>query len=63
MQSGGFIGRHLGPLLKTGLILTRNLLKSSAKSFSMSLGLTAAALTIDTGIHKKCLGLWPIQVC
>ena len=57
VQSGGFLGRHLGPLLKTGLILTRNLLKSSAKSFLMPLRLTAAALTIDVGIHKKYLGL------
>ena len=57
VQSGGFLGRHLGPLLKTGLILTRNFLKSLAKSFSMSLGLTAAALTIDARIHKKYLGL------
>ena len=27
-QSGGFSGRHLGPLLKTGLSLTGNVLKS-----------------------------------
>ena len=26
-QSGGFLGRLLGPLLKTGLLLMKNLLK------------------------------------
>ena len=27
-QSGGFLGRHLGSLLKTGLLLMKNALKS-----------------------------------
>ena len=31
-QSGRFLGRLLGPLLKTGLLLLKNLLKSLAKS-------------------------------
>ena len=31
-QSGGFLGRLLGPLLKTGLPLMKNLLKPLAKS-------------------------------
>ena len=31
-QSGGFLGRLLGPLLKTGLPLIENVLKPSAKS-------------------------------
>ena len=41
-QSGGFLGRRLGPLLKTGLILIGNVLKSLTKSLLIPLGLTAA---------------------
>ena len=54
-QSGGFLGRLLGPLLKTGLPLIENLLKPLAKSISIPLGLTAAAAT-DTAVHKKLFG-------
>ena len=50
MQSGGFLGRLLGPLLKTGLPLIKNVIKPLAKSFLIPLGLTAAA---DAGILKK----------
>ena len=32
IQSGGFLGRLLGPLLKTGLPLIKNVIKSLAKS-------------------------------
>ena len=32
IKSGGFLGRLLGPLLKTGLPLKKNLIKSLAKS-------------------------------
>ena len=32
IQSGGFLGRLLGPLLKTGLALIKNLIKPLAKS-------------------------------
>ena len=42
-QSEGFVGRLLGPLLKTGLPLIRNVLKPLAKSVLIPLGLTAAA--------------------
>ena len=31
VQSGGFLGRLLGPLLKTGLPLIKNVIKSLAK--------------------------------
>ena len=31
-QSGGFLGRLLGPVLKTGLLLIKNVLKPLAKS-------------------------------
>ena len=56
IQSGGFLGRLLGPLLKTGLPLIKNVIKSLAKSVLISLGLTAAASAVDAGIHKKILG-------
>ena len=56
IQSGGFLGRLLGPLLKTGLPLIKNVIKPLAKSVLISLGLTAAASAADAGIHKKSLG-------
>ena len=56
IKSGGFLGRLLGPLLKTGLPLIKNVIKSLAKSVLIPLGLTAAASAADTGIHKKILG-------
>ena len=52
-QSGGFLSKLLGPLLKTGLPLIKNVIKPSAKSVLIPLGLTAAALIADSGIHKK----------
>ena len=55
IQSGRFLGRLLGPLLKTGLLLTKNVIKTLAKSVLIPLGLTAAASVADTGIHKKIL--------
>ena len=56
IQSGGFLGRLLGPLLKTGLLLIENVIKSLDKSVLVPLGLTAAASAADAGIHKKILG-------
>ena len=56
IQSGGFLGRLLGPLLKTGLPFIKNVIKPLAKSVLISLGLTAAALVADAGIHEKILG-------
>ena len=52
IQSGGFLGRHLGPLLKTGLPIMKNVIKSLAKSVLIPLALTAAASPPDAGIHK-----------
>ena len=52
-QSGGFLGRLLGPL---GLILIKNVIKPLAKSVLIPLGLTVAASAADAGIHKKILG-------
>ena len=56
IQSGGFLGRLLGPLLKAGLPLITNVIKPLAKSVLIPLGLTAAASEADEGIHKKILG-------
>ena len=56
IQSGGFLGRLLGPLIKTGLPLMKNVIKLLAKSVLIPLRLTAAASTTDAGIHKKILG-------
>ena len=55
MQSGGFLDRILGPLLKTGLPLMKNVIKPLAKSVLIPLGLTAAVSAADAGIHKKNL--------
>ena len=55
IQSGGFLGRLLGPLLKTGLPLIKNVIKPLAKSVLIPLGLTAAASAADAEIHKKIL--------
>ena len=56
IQSGGFLGRLLGPLLKTGLPLIKSVIKSLAKSVLIPLGLTAAVSAADAGIDKKILG-------
>ena len=56
IQSGGFLCRLLGVLLKTGLPLMKNVIKPLLKSVLIPLGLTAAASAADAGIHKKILG-------
>ena len=56
IQSGGFLGKLLGPLLKTGLPLMKSVITPLAKSVLIPLGLTAAASAADAGIHKKILG-------
>ena len=53
IQSGGFLGKLLGPLLKTGLPLMKTVIKSLAKIILIPLGLTAVASAADAGIHKK----------
>ena len=50
------LGRLLGPLLKTGLVLTGNVLKSLAKSVLIPLGLTATASATDAVIHAAMFG-------
>ena len=49
IPSGGI----LGPLLKTGLPLIKNVIKPFAKSVLIPLGLTVAASAADAGIYKK----------
>ena len=56
IQSGGFLSRLLGSLLKTGLPLIKNVIKPLAKGVLILLGLTAAASAADAGIQKKILG-------
>ena len=53
-QSGGFVGRLLGSLLKTDLPLMKNALKSL--SVLIPLGSTAAASATDAATHKKMFG-------
>ena len=52
-QLGRFLGKLLGPLLKTGLPLIRCVLKPLNKSILKPLGLIAAASATDAAIHKK----------
>ena len=56
IQSGRFLGKLIGPLLKTGLPLIKYVITPLAKSVLIPLGLTAAASAADAGIHKKILG-------
>ena len=56
IQSRGFLGKLLGPLLKTGLPLIKNIITPLAKSAFIPLGLTAAASAVDAGMRKKILG-------
>ena len=56
IHSGGFLGRLLVPLLKTGLPLIRNVINPLAKTALTPVGLTATASSADAGTHKKILG-------
>ena len=56
IQSGECLGKLLGPLLKTGLPLIKNVITPLTKSVLIPLGLTPAASAADIGIHKKILG-------
>ena len=50
-QSGVFLGRPLGPLLRTGLPFIGSILKASAKSILIPLGLKTKASETDAAIH------------
>ena len=55
-QSEKFLGRFLGPLLKTGLLLMKNVIEPLAKSVLTPLALTAEALATDaaaTNLGKR----------
>ena len=54
-QSGGFLGRLLGPLLKPGLPLTENELKPLCRSALIPLGLAVASAT-DAVIYQEMFG-------
>ena len=56
IESGGFLGKLLGPLLKTGLPLIKSVINQLVKSVLIPLGLAAVASAADAGIHKKILG-------
>ena len=53
-----FLGKLLGPLLRTGLSLMKSVIQPLAKSPLIPLGLTAAAPAADAGIHKENLRIW-----
>ena len=57
IQSGGLLGRLLGPLLTSGLPLIKNVIKPLAKIVLIPSGLTAAASAADVEIHKN-IGIW-----
>ena len=51
MIQSGFLSTLLGQLLKTGLPLTKNVIKPLAKCVLIPLGLAAAASAADARIH------------
>ena len=53
IQSQRFLGRLLGPLLKTGIPLIKNVITPLAKRVLIPLGLTAAASAAEAVTHKK----------
>ena len=55
VQFGRFLGSFVGPLLKRGLPLMKNVMKPLPKSVLIPLGLTAEASAADDGMHKKIL--------
>ena len=52
-QSEGFLGRILGPLIKIGLLLMKNVFKTLAKSVLIPVGLTTSASATDAHFTKK----------
>ena len=53
---GGLLHRLLEPLLKSCLLLMKNVLKPLAKTVLIPLGLTSAASATDAAIQKKIFG-------
>ena len=56
-QSGRYLGRLLGSLLKTGFSLKQNVVRPLAKSVLISLELTAAASALMQLFKRKFLNL------
>ena len=56
IQSGGFLDRLFGPLLKTGSSLIKKVIKALAKSVLITLGLTAASPAADAEVYKNIVG-------
>ena len=55
-QSGVFLGRLVGPLLKIGLSLIGNVLKPWTKRVLIQSGSTSEASAIDAAMHRKMFG-------
>ena len=55
IKSGGFLGRLLAQILKTGLLLIKNVIKLLAKSVLIPLGITASDSVADAVLHQKIL--------
>ena len=53
IQSGRFLSKFLGPILKTGSLLMKKLFQSLAQGVLIPLGLIAVTLVADAGVHKK----------
>ena len=53
IKSGRFLGKLLGPLLRSGLPLLKSVINPLAKSVLIPLRLTAATSAADAGIYKK----------
>ena len=51
-----FLGRLLGPLMKVGLLLMKNVLGQLAKSMLITIRLTRPLSALDTGVHNNILG-------
>ena len=52
-QWEGFLGRRLGPLLKTEFALRKNVLKPLAKSVLIILGLSAGMSVANAAVKKE----------
>ena len=59
IHSRGFLGRLLGPLLKTGLPLIKNAITPLGKSVLIPLGSTAAASAADVEYIEK---YWDLEI-
>ena len=53
VQSEGFVGRLLSPLMRVGLLLMKNVLAPIPKSVLIPMGLTTALSATDTAIKKR----------